>query len=303
MDWSILSSYTFWVVAVGTMILALASGMVSCVSVAKGQALIGDAIGHASYPGIILAYMFFLTREPLVLLGGAAVAAALAWILIQIVPRYSHLHVDTALAVILSGFFGIGMVFKSYVAGHPAYASASQAGLDNYLFGQAAYLRIADVKMLVVVALVSLLLLALFYKEFKLFIFDPGYCHITPFKPFLLNILLLVMTLSLIVAGLKLVGFLLIATFLVLPALIARQWSVRFGVNIAIAGVSALISAFLGSAASSLWRGVSTGPAIILIMAVFLFASMALGPCGQIRVARAQRRAAKKLEQGRQTTC
>jgi manganese/zinc/iron transport system permease protein len=71
MDINILTNYSFLVVAAGTVILAIASGMVGTISVLKGQSLIGDAIGHSSFAGIVISFMLFQQRNPIILSLGA----------------------------------------------------------------------------------------------------------------------------------------------------------------------------------------------------------------------------------------
>ncbi len=118
----LLLSYDFLVVAIGTMILSIASGFVGCVSLHKGQSLIGDAVGHASFPGIVIAFMLFRTRDPVILSLGALASGALAYALIQLVSGGTKIRLDASLAIFLSGFFGLGMVLKSYTQGNPIYA-------------------------------------------------------------------------------------------------------------------------------------------------------------------------------------
>ena len=103
----ILTSYTFIIVGSGTFLLAAIAGAVGCITVLKGQSLIGDAIGHAAFPGIVLSFMLFMQREPVLLTLGAVVSGTTAFILIQVIKENSKLKLDAILAVVLSSFFGI----------------------------------------------------------------------------------------------------------------------------------------------------------------------------------------------------
>ena len=58
----ILISYSFIIVGSGTFLLAAIAGAVGCITVLKGQSLIGDAIGHAAFPGIILSFYAFYAK-------------------------------------------------------------------------------------------------------------------------------------------------------------------------------------------------------------------------------------------------
>lgn len=281
---SILSNYTFWVVATGTVLLGLAAGMVGTVSVLKGQSLIGDAIGHSSFPGIVLAFMLFQTRDPLLLMAGALVTGAVAFGFIQMIHSGSKIKLDTALAIVLSSMFGLGMVLKSYITGNPVFSKGSQSGLQNYIFGQAAYMLERDVRILMVVSIFSITILLLFYKELQLFVFDPMYAKTIRFRPNILNVVLLIMTMALITAGLKAVGAILISALLITPCIIAMQWSHRFGRVLIIAGISGAVSAFVGTWISTAAK-TSTGPTIIVVMSAIALVSVLIGRNGVIATA------------------
>lgn len=276
----ILKSYNFLVIAMGTMLLAFTSAMVGCISLHKGQSLIGDAIGHSAFPGVVLAFIFFRTRNPLILSLGAMVAGGISYFLIQFISNHSKIRFDASLAVFLSGFFGLGMVLKSYTQGNPKFVNASQSGLQNYIFGQAAYIMEADIRVIFTVSLFVLGLFVLFYKEYKLFLFDEEYAKTMGFPPKFMYFLLLIMIISLISVGLKLVGSILISSLLIFPVVTANQWSNDFGKVLWIAAISAMISAFIGTWLSSVFVGMSTGPAIICVMGIVALLSLLVSPKG-----------------------
>ncbi len=289
LNWDVLASYSFLVVAIGTVILAMAAGAVGCVTVLKGQSLIGDAIGHASFPGIVLAFMIFLQRDPAILMLGAIGAGIISFALIQVIKEYSKIELDAVLAVVLSSFFGLGMVLKSFIQGNPDYSGASQSGLQNYIFGQAAYMMSDDIKLILMVAIPSIILLFLFNKEIKVFIFDEVYAKTIGLNPLVLYTLMIVMVMGLIAAGLKIVGAILISSLLIVPAITALQWSDKFHIVLSIAAIVGGISAFIGTYISTVVAGMSTGPTIILVMTFFALVSLIIGPHGLIANLRMRR--------------
>ncbi len=290
LDMEILTGYSFIIVAIGTFLLAVAAGAVGCITVLKGQSLIGDAIGHSAFPGIVLAFMLCLQRDPAILILGAIVSGAVAFISIQTINANSKLDLDAILAVILSSFFGFGMVLKSHIQGNPDYAGASQSGLQNYIFGQAAYIMSEDVRIILFVGVISLLLLILFYKEIKVFLFDETYSKTIGLKTTLLYGIILLMTMSIIATGLKLVGAILISSLLIVPAITAMQWSNKFHIVLIIAGLTGGVSAFIGTYISTAYNGMSTGATIILIMSIFALISLIIGPHGMIANLRMRRK-------------
>lgn len=284
MNISIITQYSFIVVAIGTMLLAMATGIVGTISILKGQSLIGDAVGHASLPGIILAFMISGRKSSLILMLGAIVAGIVAFILIQIISEGSKIEADTAMAVILSAMFGMGMVLKSYIQGNPEYQGASQSGLASYIFGQAAYILREDVYIILAVSVISLALFIVFYKEIKVYVFDMVYAYTIGINSRLTSLLIMIITMILIAAGLKAVGAILISSMLITPAVTGLQWSKSYEKVLVIAAVTGAVSAFLGTFISSAVKGFSTGPSIILIMSVIALFSVLFAPRGIVRM-------------------
>ena len=284
MNISIITQYSFIVVAIGTMLLAMATGIVGTISILKGQSLIGDAVGHASLPGIILAFMISGRKSSLILMLGAIVAGIVAFLLIQIISEGSKIEADTAMAVILSAMFGMGMVLKSYIQGNQKIQGASQSGLASYIFGQAAYILREDVYIILAVSVISLALFILFYKEIKVYVFDMVYAYTIGINSRLTSLLIMIITMILIAAGLKAVGAILISSMLITPAVTGLQWSKSYEKVLMIAAVTGAVSAFLGTFISSAIKGFSTGPSIILIMSVIALFSVLFAPRGIVRM-------------------
>lgn len=280
----IITQYSFVVVAIGTMLLAMATGIVGTISILKGQSLIGDAVGHAALPGIILAFMISGKKSSLLLMVGAIIAGVVAFILIQTISEISKIEADTAMAIILSAMFGLGMVLKSYIQGNAKYSKASQSGLASYIFGQAAYILREDVIIIFTVSLISLVLFMIFYKEIKVYVFDAVYAYTIGINSKLLSLLIMIMTMILIAAGLKAVGAILISSMLITPAITGLQWSNKYEIVLVIAAVMGAVSAFIGTLLSTIVKGFSTGPSIILIMSLLALLSVLFSPKGVIRM-------------------
>lgn len=276
----ILSSYTFIIISIGTLFLAIASAIIGSLNLYKGQSLIGDAIGHSTFPGIVLIFMIFQTREPSMLLLGAMLTGGISYFLIQITSKYSKVRLDANLAIFLSGFFGLGMVLKSIIQGNPKFQGASQSGLENYIFGQASYMLEKDVKLIIIISLIVITLYVLFKKEIIVYIFDKEYSKTIGLNTNLIEGILLLMTIALVSVGLKAVGSILISSFLILPCVSANHWSKKLRNVMIIASLIAATSAILGTYFSSAYQGLSTGPTIILTMGSLTIFSMIFGKYG-----------------------
>ena len=277
----ILSGYTFLIVAFGTVILAFASGIIGTVSVIKGQSLIGDAVGHATFPGIVIAFMLVGIRDTLALALGALILGIVAFLTIQLITEHSKITLDSALALVLSSFFGLGMALMSFVQGNPDFDGTQ--GLSDYIFGQAAYMLRSDVYLIIAASILSLLIFSLFYQQIKIYIFDPIYSRSIGISNPLMNFMVLATTITLIAVGLKAVGAILIVNLLIAPAVIGQLWSDRFLNVLLIAGTTGAIAAFIGTYISTAGDDIATGPAIILVLSAFVVFSMLFSRKGLLR--------------------
>lgn len=274
----ILTSYSFLIVAIGTVILSAAAGVVGSISVIKGQSLIGDAIGHATFPGVVLAFMLFNVMETSVLVIGAVLFGIIAFQLIHVITDFSKITLDSALALVLSGFFGLGMALKSYVQGNPNFSGTQ--GIDDFIFGQAAYMLKSDVYLIIAASVISLVLFFFYYQQLRIYTFDPIYARTVGISIRFMNVLVLAVTIMLIAVGLKAVGAVLIVNILIAPAVTGTLWSNKFMTVLIIAAVSGGMSAFIGTYISTALTGIATGPAIILALSICVIFSMLFAPKG-----------------------
>jgi manganese/zinc/iron transport system permease protein len=155
---------------------------------------------------------------------------------------------------------------------------ARQAGLDRFLFGQAAALVERDIITLVVVGLLALLAVAFFWKEFKLLSFDPEYAASLGLPVRLLDVTLTTLLVVAVVIGLQAVGVILMSAMVVAPAAAARQWTNRLGKMVIIAGAIGALSGVGGTLISSTRAGLATGPVIVLVASSMVLISLLLAP-------------------------
>ena len=267
--------YTLRTVALGSMVLGLVSGVLGTFAVLRKQSLLGDAISHAALPGIALAFLLTGSKAPLVLVLGAAVAGWVGTLVVMAVVRHTRIKQDAALGIVLSVFFGFGMLLLTMIQKMP---QASQAGLDKFLFGQAATLVQRDVVTMAVLGTLALLTVALLWKEFKLLSFDPGFGGSLGFPIRLLDIVLTLLIVVAIVVGLQAVGVVLMSAMIVAPAAAARQWTERLNVMVILSGVFGALVGLLGAVTSSLIPRLPTGPTIVVYISIIVGLSLLLAP-------------------------
>lgn len=271
----VFSDYTLRTITIGTAVLGAICGMLGSFAVLRKQSLLGDAISHAALPGIALAFLITGAKETHVLMLGALVCGLLGTFWIRGITSKTHLKMDTALGLILSLFFGFGMLLLTYIQKQP---NANQAGLDKYLFGQAATLVESDVMIMIGVTGVSLIILLLFWKEFKIMLFDMDYTKTLGFNVKFIDALITFFIVLAIVIGLQTVGVVLMSAMLLAPAAAARQWTNHLWVMIVLAAVLGALAGVVGTAISASQDNLSTGPVIVLVAATFVLISFVFSP-------------------------
>src|SRR5690606_24912836 len=153
-----------WVI-IGTTLLGISSGVLGSFAFLRRRGLMGDVLAHAALPGICLAFMITGSKNPFTFMIGAMFTGILATVVIHWITQYSRIKEDTALGLVLSVFFGIGIVLLTKIQ-HSQ--NGNQSGLDQFLFGQSASLVERDLLIMGGSALILILISFLLFKEFKL---------------------------------------------------------------------------------------------------------------------------------------
>ncbi len=249
--------------------------MLGSFAVLRKQSLLGDAISHAALPGIAIAFLITGTKDSSVLLIGALISGLLGTFWIRGITTKTHLKSDTALGLILSLFFGFGMLLLTFIQKQP---NANQAGLDKYLFGQAATLVESDVWLMAIVTGICLIILLLFWKEFKILLFDADYTKTLGFNTKFIDILITTFIVLAIVLGLQTVGVVLMSAMLLAPAAAARQWTNSLSFMVILAAIFGAFAGVFGTAISASQTNLSTGPVIVIVAGVFVLFSFIFSP-------------------------
>lgn len=266
---------TFWIIALGAGLLGASSGVLGSFAVLRNQSLLGDAISHAALPGIVLAYLLTNEKSSLVLLGGAFISGILGAYLINDIIKNSKLKTDAALGIILSTFFGVGMMLLTYTQ---SLGNSSQAGLDKYLFGQASTLMLKYVLTILGFLIPALILVFLFWKELKLYLFDATYAKTLGIPIRKLNTLITILIVIIIVMGLQTVGVVLMSSLLLAPAAAARQWTNSLARMLGIAAIFGAFSGIIGAFLSATYSNLPTGPIIVVVISCIVFFSILFAP-------------------------
>lgn len=284
-------SYSEAVVVVGAALLGITAGALGVFAVLRERSLVGDALSHAALPGVAVAFIVTGAKDASTLLVGAACAGIVGALMMVGIERTSRIRPDAAIGVVLSCFFSLGIVLLTYIA---STGNANQAGLEKYLFGQAAGLLERDLLVMAVLGATSLGLVALGFRALKTTLFDPGFAGAIGLPVRLLEVAMTALLVVAVVVGLRMVGAILMVAMLVIPTVAARQLAGRLSLVLPLAGVIGAAVGIVG-ALVSVRAQVPTGPVIVLVGFLVVMACVMLAPGRGViwrarKLARARRR-------------
>jgi manganese/zinc/iron transport system permease protein len=268
-------TFTLRNVLLGSSLLGVICGILGTFALLRRQSLLGDALAHAALPGVCIAFLIAGTKDPLVLLAGALASGTLGALIILGVVRWSRIKEDSAIGIVLSVFFGLGIVLLTRIQKLPG---GNQSGLDRYLFGQAATLVTHDIVVMAVLGGLALVAVALFFKEFKLLAFDRAFGASMGFPMRALEIGLTCLLVVVVMVGLQTVGVVLMVATLITPAAAARQWTDRLGVMAILSGAIGGLAGAAGSLVSASVGRLPTGPSIVIVSSLVLVVSLLFAP-------------------------
>ncbi|MBY7141997.1 metal ABC transporter permease [Virgibacillus sp. NKC19-3] len=272
--WSILmNSNTQWVLA-SSGVLGIAAGIIGCMAYWRKQSLLSDALGHAALPGIVIAFLLLGEKNPLVLTIGAAISALIGAFIIQGVIATTRITDDTAMGMILSVFYGLGIMLLTIAN---RIGGGGQSGLDSYIIGQAAAMVKSDIITMLSLALLVILIVGIGFKEWKIYLFDPSFAKGQGLSLFWMNVLYTAVLVVTIVIGVQAVGVILISALLIIPSVSARYWTQSFKMMLLLSGLFGGVAGAAGTIISTLGSGLPTGPFIVIVAAAMFAISLVFG--------------------------
>jgi manganese/zinc/iron transport system permease protein len=280
------SSITYTIM-LGTALLGATAGVIGTFAVLRRRALVGDMLSHAALPGICLAFLVTQTRDLVALSLGALATGLVGIAAMTIIRRWTITKEDAAIGIVLSTFFGAGVVLLSMIQQLP---QGNQAGLGSYLFGETTGITSREIRFIAAVALFSLLVVTVLYKEFELLSFDPDFAQSQGWPTLALDLLMMGTLAIVTIVGLPICGVILMAALIILPGAAARFWTNRLGRLLVIAAAfgagAGVVGTFLASPLPGQWLGTQVldtrllppGPLIVLSAAGFFLLSLLFAP-------------------------
>ena len=268
---------------IGCMLMCFASSLVGVLVFIRKRSLLGESLSHASYPGVVLSALLFSFLTPssdqlvgVGILAGAFLSALLGFFLIDLLEKRFRVKSDAALCLILSVFFGVGVLLASRIQiTHALWYKQIQI----FLYGQAATMTDVQIVIYSLLALVILCVIGVFYRKIEILYFDREFAKSVGVPVRLVDQLILFLLVLAIVVGIRSVGIVLMSGMLIAPPIAGRQCAKRLPGVFFFSGFFGLASGFLGNYFSveiPLWLKKSgymgkfslpTGPLIILCAA------------------------------------
>jgi manganese/iron transport system permease protein len=262
---------------VATLLIGVVCAVMGTFVVLKGLAFIGDAVSHAAFPGLVIAYILGL---PLYL--GGAVAAVGTALAIGLVSRRGRLRFDTSVGVLFAGTFAFGVLLFSTINGYVG-------DLLGYLLGNVLGISIGDLVQVAILGAIVLAIVLVTRKELLYATFDPLGAAASGLPVAGLEYLLLGLLGVTIVVSIQAVGVILVVAMLVTPAATAQLLLVRFERLMLLASVLAMVAALMGLYVS-FYLNVASGASIVLVETLFFGIALLFGPRSGLLSSRLARR-------------
>lgn len=262
-------------VVLGVMLLGAGAGVTGVFTFVRKRALVGDAIAHSVLPGVCLAFLISGQKHPLWLLIGAVATGWLSLLTMDYITRNSKIKADAAIGVVLSVFFGLGILLLTAIQ---ASGSGHQAGLDKFLFGKAASLTRQDVLVFGAAAGLILSVSALFFRAFSTMSFDREFAMSAGLPVKTLEFILATITVLAVATGIQAVGVVLMAALLITPAAAARFWTNNLVKMTLLAAIFGMVSGLFGAWISYQAPAMPTGPWIVILLTLIALFSVLAAP-------------------------
>ncbi|MCU0398963.1 MAG: metal ABC transporter permease [Cyclobacteriaceae bacterium] len=262
-------------VALGSVLLTASSALVGSFTFLNKKSLVGDAIAHAVLPGICLGFILAGTKNPLFLLIGAFLTGWLSLVIIDFITHNTRIKEDSAIGLVLSVFFGIGILMLTTIQKS---GNAAQSGLDHFLFGKAASLVGNDLLSFSIVAVVLVITVVILFKEFSLLAFDKDFAIALGLPVRTIQIVLTSLIVLAVVIGIQAVGVVLMAAILITPAAAARFWTDKIICMFILASLFGALSGLSGAFISYTAPSMPTGPWIVVVISFIAFFSFFFAP-------------------------
>ena len=276
----------------GSVLLGITCGLLGAFLIVRKLALVGDVLSHAVLPGVTAGFLWNMTKDPVAIFIGATIAGLLGTMVVNWITHTTKLKEDTAMALVLAVFFGVGLVLMGIIQQLP---DANKSGIDKTFFGQAAALSGSDVQFMAGVAAVTILLLTIFYKELLVTSFDAVFARTIGIPVAWVHYTFMFLLSAAVVVALQAVGVVLVSAMLITPAATAYLLTNRMHKMVVLSAIIGVAAGTSGAFLSFLGSNLPTGPCMVIAASTFFGSALLFSPLHGViprwtrRVVRARR--------------
>lgn len=276
---ALLTDYNTRVVVLGLLGIGISAAVVGTFLVMRRRALVAETLGHSTLAGVcaapLLGVICGFTADGLALSAGGMATGVLAIVLVQGVSRMRGVRVDSALAVVLATFFGIGTFLLGIVQ---QLDLGKRVALDGFIEGKASAMGAAGAMRAGVLALVVVVAITALLPRLRLLAFDRDFARARGMRPERLDSVLTLLTAAVAAVGMQAVGLILIVALFIGPPIAARTFTRTLGGTLVAAGSIGALAAYVGGVVSAAWPRMPTGPLVVLASTTLLGIALAFGP-------------------------
>jgi len=283
LPWEVLGLGALWLVLMAFLV-ALPCSQIGSFLILRRMALTGDAISHSVFPGVVIAFYITGDLASPWLIVGAGLAGLASTVFIELIHKWTRVKQDAATGISFTALFALGVVLMEVLLGKNV-----DLDLECVLHGRLGLLlegdRVAISSLLIPepvlvmagVALVTMVLLALFYRVMMLSSFDEDLAASFGYRPAVIHYGMMFATSFIVVAAFQAVGAILVIALLILPGAAAYLCTHRLKMMLLIAGLHALLSA-LGGLYLHVWFNSNMAAAVVVFGGFLLLMAWLMGP-------------------------
>lgn len=262
-------------VVLGMFFINSSSALIGTFAFLRKRALIGDAIAHSLLPGLCLGFILSGEKNVTYLFIGAFITGWISTFLVDYIVNHSKVKQDSAIGIVLSSFFGLGVVLLTYIQKN---FTGEQAGLDHFLFGQAAAINKDEILLFGFIFILILGTILIFYKGFKAVCFNIDFARSIGLPVRFIELIITSLTVVAIASGIQAMGVILMSALIITPAASARFWTHNLKKMLLIAVLFSVVSGIAGAFISYAYSGMPTGPWVVVILSLMTFGSIIFSP-------------------------
>ena len=270
-----LSDKSVRMVLLGAILMGLNCGTMGSLIVTRRLSLFGDTLSHAVLPGVAMGFLWSQSKDSWAILAGATVAGFLGVALISLLKKTSHISQDSALGLVLSGFYALGICMLTRIQ---KMEFGNQSGIDKYLFGQVVGLSSSDLWTMAFSFLLILMLSVLLYKELLVAGFDSEFARSIGLPVDFLQYALWLLLAFAVITSLQVVGVVLVSALLIIPAATASLITDKMKTMLIWSALLGCAAGAIGAFLSFLGNQLPTGPLIVLVSTAFFLSTLFLHP-------------------------